>query len=314
MLSDWALFDAAVGFPLCFPNPPPMIERFARYEPDNRRILQWNVVSQSVRLELTPEILLGKRVEYTDGGPRMVDLETGQGVNLISVTTEKPAPVTGKRKRAPGVEGAEGGAGEKETETGPKRRKMPSPACDLTGGHATTATGTERGDAPGKAAASKKRKQPPVEALEGGDGVGLEVEAAESSTAAKRRKLAPEPALEGGEGVVPFAESAQPVETGETSTKCRAAPKGASREPAAAQPTRTSTRVKKPSLAALEAAESAKAAKGTEVVGRYKPATRVKSEPVLVEGKGRPPKRERERPKKAKVPATVVNSGGEIGR
>ena len=58
---------------------PPLFQRFAQYQPGNQRVVEFNVMSQSVRLKSTPEVLQGKTVEYAKTGPKVVVVRRGRG-------------------------------------------------------------------------------------------------------------------------------------------------------------------------------------------------------------------------------------------
>ena len=111
-LSDgWTLFDPNKGFPAQWSNVPPNLHRFARYTPGNARILKYSLKKRgSVACCLTPEMLVGKAVDYTPAGPRLVDApphgpEDAAVDTLLtaSATAEAAAPPKdrkGKRKAA----------------------------------------------------------------------------------------------------------------------------------------------------------------------------------------------------------------------
>lgn len=69
---DWVLFDPLKGFPREFGDPPSFFQRLATYSPNNTRILEYNVVSKSIRTRLTPRELLGCSVEYSKQGPKII--------------------------------------------------------------------------------------------------------------------------------------------------------------------------------------------------------------------------------------------------
>jgi len=72
---DWALFDPLQGYPAGAATPPEVFERYATYTVGNKRILEINPVSQSVRMTSTPQVLEAKVVEYTKAGPRLVEIK-----------------------------------------------------------------------------------------------------------------------------------------------------------------------------------------------------------------------------------------------
>ena len=75
MGTDWALFDPQRGYPANTLPPPQVFERYATYMAGNRRILEFNAVSQSVRISSTPQVLEARAVEYTKVGPRLVEIK-----------------------------------------------------------------------------------------------------------------------------------------------------------------------------------------------------------------------------------------------
>ena len=75
MNADWTLFDPQRGYPANTLPPPQVFERYATYTAGNKRILEFNAVSQSVRISSTPQVLEAKAVEYTKVGPRLVEIK-----------------------------------------------------------------------------------------------------------------------------------------------------------------------------------------------------------------------------------------------
>ena len=69
--ADWVLFDPIKSFPRQFPNPPKFMHDYTCYEPGNERVLEYNLVSNSVRIKSTPEVLQGKTVRYEQDGPKL---------------------------------------------------------------------------------------------------------------------------------------------------------------------------------------------------------------------------------------------------
>lgn len=69
--TDWVLFDPVRGFPLSLGNPPEFLQRFAHYKPGNVKALEYNLISDSIRLRVTPQILKDKVVRYDEKGPRI---------------------------------------------------------------------------------------------------------------------------------------------------------------------------------------------------------------------------------------------------
>ena len=70
------------------------------YEPGNTRVLEYNLESASVRLKTTPVVLVGKAVEYTKAGPKLIDEE------LIQPPPSPPKPKRGRPKKRGGRGGA----------------------------------------------------------------------------------------------------------------------------------------------------------------------------------------------------------------
>lgn len=69
---DWVLFDPVKDFPPTLAHPPKFLRAFMHYKPGNDRVLEYNVVSNSIRLKRTPKGLGGRAVSYTESGPRLV--------------------------------------------------------------------------------------------------------------------------------------------------------------------------------------------------------------------------------------------------
>ena len=55
--TDWVLYDPNKGIPSRFPYLPKIMRPYAHYKPGNNRVLEFNLVSESVRLKRTPTIL-----------------------------------------------------------------------------------------------------------------------------------------------------------------------------------------------------------------------------------------------------------------
>lgn len=54
---------------------PPVFREFSFYVPGNKRIVEYNLSSENLRLKSTPAILRGNRVEYTKAGPKLVEVK-----------------------------------------------------------------------------------------------------------------------------------------------------------------------------------------------------------------------------------------------
>ena len=76
-LKAWVLFDPqAHDYPRRFiEDVPALFRRYERYEPGNKRIVEYNLKTFSVRLKSTPDALGGKKVEYTKTGPKLIEDE-----------------------------------------------------------------------------------------------------------------------------------------------------------------------------------------------------------------------------------------------
>lgn len=72
MLTDWVLFDPIKSFPCEFLDPPKFMHDYTYYEPGNERVLEYNLVSNGVRIKSTPKVLKGKTVRYEQDGPKLV--------------------------------------------------------------------------------------------------------------------------------------------------------------------------------------------------------------------------------------------------
>jgi hypothetical protein len=99
---DWVLFDPELHE---WPKTPPPVfkqfEKFETYVPGNPRIIEYNLISEAVRIKCTPRTLRegNKTVEYTPTGPKVVDPEKPEEPEVAE--EEAPPPKTkGKRKRA----------------------------------------------------------------------------------------------------------------------------------------------------------------------------------------------------------------------
>ncbi|KAK3679021.1 hypothetical protein LTR78_001474 [Recurvomyces mirabilis] len=57
-----------------FRDPPRCFAQFETYKLGNKRILEYNLVTHSVRLKSTPEVLEGKEVLYSGSGPKIVNV------------------------------------------------------------------------------------------------------------------------------------------------------------------------------------------------------------------------------------------------
>lgn len=71
---DWVLFDHLRGYPPDLGTPPSVISKHAQYLPGHKRIVEYNLSSQSLRTSTTPETWAGKTIEYTLEGPKFVEV------------------------------------------------------------------------------------------------------------------------------------------------------------------------------------------------------------------------------------------------
>ncbi|KAI7167726.1 hypothetical protein KC316_g11854 [Hortaea werneckii] len=77
--TSWVLFDPLRGWPRFGPfSPPRFLLKWEYYEPGNARLLEFNLVSHSVRMRSCPDILKGKQVVYTKTGPKIEEIK-GRG-------------------------------------------------------------------------------------------------------------------------------------------------------------------------------------------------------------------------------------------
>lgn len=116
--SSWVLFDPAKGFPLAFGDAPAVMERFATFNSGNERVVEFNIVSGSVRIRCTPQLLRdGRSVEYAKTGPKIIDPPTapkrargrprkssssGDGVGSVVVKEKSPEKNNVKSTRTRG--------------------------------------------------------------------------------------------------------------------------------------------------------------------------------------------------------------------
>ncbi|KAK1070891.1 DEAH-box ATP-dependent RNA helicase prp43 [Friedmanniomyces endolithicus] len=89
--ADWALFDPLRGYPdflgkeketLKHSEPPSIFQQYETYEPGNQRVVEFNIISRSLRLRTTPAMLSEGRMElqYTSTGPKLVDVRKSSGL------------------------------------------------------------------------------------------------------------------------------------------------------------------------------------------------------------------------------------------
>ena len=125
---DWVLFDPNIHeFPLFYGDEAPAIfQKYEHFKPGNRRILELNTKTASVRTKSTPSMLTDKRIEYRKTGPVLLDVE--------DFMLPKQPP---KRKTGPVLlDVEEFGQPKQQPKRKPGRpRKTPAPAFTL----ATTA-------------------------------------------------------------------------------------------------------------------------------------------------------------------------------
>ncbi|KAK3640336.1 hypothetical protein LTR56_011934 [Elasticomyces elasticus] len=101
---SWVLFDPLRGYEPFLDKencamkhfePPAIFQRYESYKAGNRRILEFNLRYNSVRLRAAPkELVEGKKeVEYTSSGPKLVDVKRSG-----RAAAAKEKKVVGKRK------------------------------------------------------------------------------------------------------------------------------------------------------------------------------------------------------------------------
>ncbi|KAI7542448.1 hypothetical protein KC331_g7975 [Hortaea werneckii] len=78
--TSWVLFDPQRGWPRFGPfGPPRSLLKWEYYEPGNARLLEFNLVSHSVRMRSCPNVLKGKQVVYTKTGPKIEEIKGRSG-------------------------------------------------------------------------------------------------------------------------------------------------------------------------------------------------------------------------------------------
>ncbi|KAI7265966.1 hypothetical protein KC343_g2967 [Hortaea werneckii] len=78
--TNWVLFDPLRGWPHFGPfGPPPFLLKWEYYEPGNAKLLEFNVISHSVRMRSCPDVLKGKQVVYTKTGPKIEKITGNSG-------------------------------------------------------------------------------------------------------------------------------------------------------------------------------------------------------------------------------------------
>ncbi|KAI6894999.1 hypothetical protein KC318_g2707 [Hortaea werneckii] len=76
IVDGWVLFDPLRGWPHFGPfGPPRFLLKWEHYEPGNARLLEFNLISHSVRMRSCPDILKGKQVVYTKTGPKVEEIK-----------------------------------------------------------------------------------------------------------------------------------------------------------------------------------------------------------------------------------------------
>ncbi|KAK5120629.1 hypothetical protein LTR85_005987 [Meristemomyces frigidus] len=75
--TNWVLFDPLRGYPKQAGDPPELFQKLETYKPGNAKILEYNTVSESVRIRSLPKVLDGRDVQYLPNGPRLVEYKTG---------------------------------------------------------------------------------------------------------------------------------------------------------------------------------------------------------------------------------------------
>ncbi|KAK4539461.1 hypothetical protein LTR36_010938 [Oleoguttula mirabilis] len=79
--TNWVLFDPLRGYPRHASEPSETLQKFETFKPGNAKILEYNTVSQSVRVRSAPKVLLGegRDVQYLATGPRLVEVAKLKG-------------------------------------------------------------------------------------------------------------------------------------------------------------------------------------------------------------------------------------------
>ncbi|KAI7217547.1 hypothetical protein KC333_g4156 [Hortaea werneckii] len=77
--TSWVLFDPLRGWPRFGPfGPPQFLLKWEYYKPENEKLLEFNLISHSVRMRSCPNVLKGKQVVYTKTGPKIEEIK-GRG-------------------------------------------------------------------------------------------------------------------------------------------------------------------------------------------------------------------------------------------
>ncbi|RMY52850.1 hypothetical protein D0865_05574, partial [Hortaea werneckii] len=77
--TSWVLFDPLRGWPRFGPfGPPQFLLKWEYYKPGNEKLLEFNLISHSVRMRSCPNVLKGKQVVYTKTGPKVEEIK-GRG-------------------------------------------------------------------------------------------------------------------------------------------------------------------------------------------------------------------------------------------
>ncbi|KAI6885567.1 hypothetical protein KC360_g2779 [Hortaea werneckii] len=78
--TSWVLFDPLRGWPHFGPfGPPPFLLKWEYYEPENAKLLEFNLISHSVRMRSCPAVLKGKQIVYTKTGPKIEKIQGSSG-------------------------------------------------------------------------------------------------------------------------------------------------------------------------------------------------------------------------------------------
>ncbi|KAI6842143.1 hypothetical protein KC332_g4365 [Hortaea werneckii] len=106
--TSWVLFDPLRGWPHFGPfGPPPFLLKWEYYEPGNAKLLEFNLISHSVRMRSCPAILKGKQIVYTKTGPKIQKIQNSGGRRQDTpLNEEDDASSSDKQDEAARVYGA----------------------------------------------------------------------------------------------------------------------------------------------------------------------------------------------------------------
>ena len=73
-------------------EPPPLFKRFEKFRPGNKRIVEYNINSHSVRLRSTPSSMANKMVMYLPTGPKLLEaypMYKRNGIGKLEVVSKQ---------------------------------------------------------------------------------------------------------------------------------------------------------------------------------------------------------------------------------